>query len=126
MSVCIVTGSTVAKIATLSFTLAWTHSVQKTRWIEEWRVGPTSLQIVEAWAESNGAGMEPQNGAVFDGKFWRWKPAMGPLPEVALRRSDAVPEGWTFCTKGPQGSQCRAIGTPADTADIAVLKPCPD
>jgi len=122
MSVCIVTGSTVAKIATLSFTLAWTHSVQKTQWIEEWRVNPTSMQIVEARAESNGAGMEPQDGAVFDGKFWRWKPALGPLPEVALRRSDAVPAGWTFCALG----QCRAIGTPADTADIAVLKPCPD
>ena len=43
------------------------------------------------------------------------------LPEVLLRRSSAVPEGWRLCADGA----CRAIGDLSETADVVVLKPCP-
>ena len=120
MNLCIVSGTTIAKIATLTFTLSWQHSVQKTQWIETWRVLPTTLELVEAKVEGTGAGMEPPEGAVFDGRFWRWKPTVGPLPEVRLSRSDVLPQGWQLCT--PDG--CRAVASAADRADVVILKSC--
>ncbi len=119
-ALCIASASGIAKIAVTAFTLSWTHSVEKTRWEEDWRVTPAGLEIIEARVEGSGAGMDPPDGSRFDGKFWRWKPPLKPLPELALRRSDAVPQGWTFCAEG----RCRPIADAAEKADIVRLSPC--
>ena len=44
------------------------------------------------------------------------------LPELLLRRSDAVPQGWTLCAAG----KCRAIADRAETADVVAMRPCRD
>ena len=119
MSLCVVGAKTLV-LATSAFTLTWTHSVEKTLWEEHWRVEPSGLRIVEASVEGSGAGMEPGEGARFDGRFWRWKPDLPLLPELLLRRSDAVPQGWRLCT----GGKCRAIADRAETADVVAVRPC--
>lgn len=119
MSLCVVGAKTLA-IAVNVFTLSWTHSVQKTLWQERWRVEAGGLRIVEARVEGSGAGMEAGEGAKFDGRFWRWTPNLPLLPQLLLRRSDAVPQGWTLCAAGT----CRAIGDYRETADVVVLVPC--
>ncbi len=119
MSLCVL-GAKTLMIAASTFTLTWTHSVQKTIWEERWRVEPGGLRIVDARVEGSGAGMEAGEGATFDGRFWSWKPNVPLLPEVLLRRSDAVPQGWTLCAAG----ECRAIADKAETADVVALKPC--
>ena len=35
MSLCIVSGSLLAALPLTAFTLAWTHSIEKTRWEED-------------------------------------------------------------------------------------------
>ncbi|MGE3246116.1 MAG: DUF1850 domain-containing protein [Beijerinckiaceae bacterium] len=120
MPLCIASAGGIAKVSALAFTLAWTHSVEKTRWEEDWRVTPAGLEIVEARIEGSGAGMDPPDNARFDGKFWRWKPPLKPLPEVLLRRSEAVPQGWTFCAAG----SCRQIATAAEKGDYVRLSVC--
>ena len=100
MSLCIVAGAAVTRLAVAAFTLGWTHSVEKTRWEEDWAVGSGMLALTEARIEGLGAGMETPQGAVRRGRFWTWKPRVPPIPEVLLRRSDAVPEGWTLCANG--------------------------
>lgn len=119
MSLC-VAGAKTFVLATSAFTLSWTHSVQKTLWEEHWRVEKGGLRIVEARVEGSGAGMEAGEGAKFDGRFWRWKPSLPRLPELLLRRSDAVPQGWTLCAAG----RCRAIADRAEKADMVTLRPC--
>lgn len=120
MSLCVVGAKTLV-LAASAFTLSWTHSVQKTLWEEHWRVENGGLRIVEARVEGSGAGMEPGEGATFDGRFWNWTPKLPLLPELLLRRSDAVPLGWTLCANGA----CRQIADRAETADVVALKPCP-
>ena len=119
MSLCVVGAKTLV-LAASAFTLSWTHSVEKTLWVERWRVENGGLRIVEASVEGSGAGMEPGEGARFDGRFWRWKPDLPLLPELLLRRSDAVPQGWRLCT----GGKCRAIADRAETADVVAVRPC--
>lgn len=120
MSLCLIAGAGVTRLAVAAFTLSWTHSVEKTRWEEDWVVGRGMLAIVEARIEGMGAGMEMPADAVRAGKFWSWKPRILPLPELLLRRSEAVPEGWGLCADG----DCRRIGAVGEPADVVILRAC--
>jgi hypothetical protein len=69
MSICLIAGGKAVAFAAAAFTLSWTHSVQKTRWEEDWRLTPSGLQLVESRIEGSGAGMEVPDGAVLkDGR----------------------------------------------------------
>jgi len=120
LALCIEAGAKLTKIVTLTFTLSWTHSVEKTLWAEEYRITPAGLILTDARIESTGAGMEMPADATFDGRFWHWRPKLPPLPELQLRRSDAVPEGYALCTQ----EGCRAIADRNEQADILTLRPC--
>jgi hypothetical protein len=105
-----------------AFTLAWTHSVQKTEWEEDWRIDGGLLTLVEARVQGTGAGMEPPPEAHFDGRFWRWKPVIAPLRNVALRRSGATAD-WRLCVNG----QCEPLSKALlPDADPVVLSACQD
>ena len=108
------------RLAIAAFTLSWTHSVEKTRWEEDWSVGRGMLAIESARIESMGAGMETPPDAVREGRFWTWRPKVPPQGELLLRNSAAKPEGWTLCADGA----CRRIGGADDTADIIRLTAC--
>jgi hypothetical protein len=99
LSLCILLGGKQVVYAVTLFTLSWTHSVEKTRWEEDWRVGPAGLEIVEARIEGSGAGMDPPPDARFDGRYWRYRPALPPQPHLALARSGATGDGWQICLK---------------------------
>jgi hypothetical protein len=120
MELCLLAGGVTVRLATLALTLAWTHSVQKTRWEEDWQLREGKLVIVESRVQGSGAGMEPGPDARFDGQWWRWRPATPPLSEVVLRRSGATAD-WNVCIAGA----CRPMREllPAD-ADPVTMKPC--
>ena len=122
MGLCIAAGGSLLKAyaGIAAFTLAWTHSVQKTEWEEDWRIVNDHLVISEARVQGTGAGMEPPAEARFDGHFWRWTPAMVPMTEVILRRSSAT-DDWRLCIAGA----CQSMDTvlPKD-ADPVVLSAC--
>lgn len=122
MGICLLIGATQIAYAASAFTLAWTHSVEKTGWEEDWRVTPRGLEIVEARIAGTGAGMEPPADAVFDGKVWRYRPNLPPQDEVALARSGATDGGWGICFDG----RCQALPEPiGDAVAPMVLRPCP-
>ncbi|MFL5190929.1 MAG: DUF1850 domain-containing protein [Microvirga sp.] len=103
-----------------AITLAWTHSVEKIVWEEDWRSSPAGLELVEARVRGSGAGMEPPPDAKFANGVWSWKPNMLPQAEVIMRRSGATAD-WRICLSG----QCRpmeAYVPPA--ADPIVMKAC--
>jgi hypothetical protein len=118
MSLCIIAAGKTAILAVSAFTLSWTHSVEKTRWEEHWRVAAGGLQIVEARVQGSGAGMEPPDGAVFDQGWWSYGPDLGPQAELALAASGTTGGGWRLCSsKG-----CLTLGDKAGAT--VTLRPC--
>jgi hypothetical protein len=88
------------------FTLAWTHSVEKTRWEEDWRVTPAGLQIVEARIKGSGAGMEPPADAVLEDGWWVYAPQLPVQSKLRLAASGATVGGWSLCANG----ECLELG----------------
>lgn len=78
MGVCLATSLGALALAANSFTLAWTHSIEKVRWEESWSVrdGPHQAVLVleRVRVRGHGAGMEPPPGAVLHDGAWEWQP----------------------------------------------------
>lgn len=103
-----------ATVPTKEFTLAWTHSVEKIRWEEDWRVTDDSKIVpVAARIQGSGAGMEPPPDAVLRDGWYHYSPRVAPLAHVTLRRS-GLTRDYTICWDG----QCRPME--------ALLPPGPD
>jgi hypothetical protein len=118
----LVAGVVAARLAGIeAFTLAWTHSVEKIEWQEDWRVEGRLLRLAQARVKGTGAGMEPPPEARLVDGAWRWAPAVAPLPRIVLRRSGATAD-WRICAGG---EGCRELGAlvPA-SADPVELAPC--
>jgi hypothetical protein len=118
MSLCILAAGKTVTLSAAAFTLSWTHSVERTRWEEDWKVMPSGLQVIEARIKGSGAGMEPPEGAVLKNGWWIYAPDVGPQRRVVLAASGATGDGWTLCTV--QG--CRELGKAA--GDTIALEPC--
>jgi hypothetical protein len=117
--ICLAGGGVVVKLAA-AITLSWSHSVEKTRWEEDWRTHPAGIAIVESRVQGTGAGMEIPDGAKLKGKSYRYRPHLAPQKEVVLRRSGATAD-WNICISGT----CKPMSDyiPAD-ADPVTLSLC--
>ena len=122
LSLCLASAGVVKTLSIAAFTLAWTHSIEKTDWQEDWRVTPQGLALVQARVKGSGAGMEPPPEARLVNGWFRWRPKRAPLPEVVLGNSGAAGE-WRLCHDG----SCRALsdifGHPVGT-DVTTIKAC--
>jgi len=121
MSLCLAAGALGVALGWSQFTLAWTHSVQKTDWEEDYRVEGASLVNVESRVKGSGAGMEPGPDAVLRGGWWVSRPHRA-LPALRLARGKAVPD-WRLCHAG----SCAPLGAflpGAATDDPVTLAAC--
>lgn len=118
MSLCIAAGGKAVTMAVAAFTLSWTHSVERSRWEEDWRVTPAGLEIVEARVKGSGAGMEPAEGARLVDGWWVYAPKLKPQPSIVLAASGATGAGWTLCAAG----RCTTLG--AEAGETVVIKAC--
>jgi hypothetical protein len=117
---CLVAGLVTIGLGADEITLTWRHSVEKQIWEEDWRRVGAVIQLTGARVRGSGAGMEMPPGAVLRDGAWHWRPAMPPVPELVLRRSDSVPD-WRVCTV----TACRPLGDLVPVAaDPVVLKAC--
>jgi len=120
MQFCLLAAGKTAALGVTAMTLAWTHSIEKIRWEEDWRIQGNQMTIVQSRVQGTGAGMEPGPGATFDGHWFRWRPDMKPLKTVTLRRSGATAD-WSVCIRG----KCRPMSAyVGEKADPVVMKPC--
>lgn len=105
--ICIGEGAAAIVLATGTFALSWTHSVERTEWRERWVVEDGALRITAASVMGSGAGVDPPEGAVLRGGAYHWRPDLPPVPKLVLAASGATGDGWTLC---PEGGKCRMVG----------------
>lgn len=122
-AVCILlAGSLRATLPAQEFTVAWMHSVEKTRWEERYRVAGRSLVLDRARVEGSGAGMDPGRGAKLDGGWWTWHPHAAPLSELRLTISPYTSD-YDICF----ARRCTPLHVLAKTGlepAVAVIRPC--
>lgn len=106
MSLCVLAGGKVAVVAASAFTLAWTHSIEKTGWEEDWQVTPAGLHLVEARVKGSGAGMEPPPDARLENGWFVWNPNLPAQTKLTLAASGATGAGWSLCA----AENCLSLG----------------
>jgi len=104
LSLCLASAGVVKTLSLAAFTLAWTHSIEKIEWQEDWRVTAGGLEVVQARIKGFGAGMEPPPEARLVDGWFQWKPKRAPMPSVVLGNSGAAGE-WRLCGAG----RCRTL-----------------
>ena len=113
-----VAGALRAALPTSELTLAWTHSVEKTRWEEDYRVDGDGLRLVVARIQGSGAGMDPPPDAVLRDGYWTWHPYTAPFRELRLTLSSYVAD-YELCWRG-RCATLRQLVAPRDDARSAV------
>lgn len=108
---CIAAGALLAFLPAPAFTLAWTHSIEKIRWEEDWRLEAGRLRLVEARVRGSGAGMEPPAGAMLENGVWRYRPDVAPVERLRLAHSAFV-AGYELCVEGACRPLAELAGTP--------------
>jgi hypothetical protein len=121
MQFCLLAAGATIRLGTVALTLGWTHSVEKIRWEEDYRLTPAGIVVTQDRIQGTGAGMEPPPDATFDGEWWRYTPHIPPQKQIVLRRSGMTVSDWDVCIKG----QCKAMGAYLPTnADPVTLEGC--
>ena len=99
-------------VPTERFTLAWTHSVERVRWEEDYVVERATagavvrLQLVQARVKGSAAGMEPPDDAVLEGGWYRYRPST-PLPPVLRLTRSPYTADYELCT---ESVPCQPMG----------------
>ena len=122
LSLCLASAGAVKALSVAAFTLAWTHSIEKVEWQEDWRVTAKGLELVEARVKGSGAGMEPPPEARLHGGWFRWKPARPVMSEVTLGNSGAAGE-WRLCAAGKCRTLSDILGHPVGT-NATTMRAC--
>lgn len=104
---CIAAGGKILALAASTFTLSWTHSVQRIEWWERWEVSAEGLRPVEARVAGSGAGIEPPPDALWRADGWHYRPSLPPQREIFLSASGTTGGGWTLCAEGT----CHVLGS---------------
>ena len=86
------------------FTLAWTHSVERTEWQEEWRLSGSALVLETARVKGGGAGVEPPPDARVEAGWVVWHPRLPPQERVVLAASSHTADH-RLCVAG----ECRPL-----------------
>ena len=122
LSLCLASAGVVKSLALAAFTLAWTHSVEKIEWQEDWRVSRDGLELAQARVKGSGAGMEPPPEARLVDGWFQWQPARAAMPELVLGNSGAAGE-WRLCSDGNCRTLSEIFGHPVG-ANVTTLRAC--
>ena len=101
---CLAAGATVVTLHAPAFTLAWTHSIEHTRWEEDYRLSGHRIELTEARIQGSGAGMDPPPDARLAGGWWHYAPKNRWHEELRLTRSPYTAD-YELCVAG----SCRSL-----------------
>lgn len=111
----LVAGAVRAVLPSDAFSVAWTHSVQRSQWEERYRVLTGGLVLEEARVEGSGAGMEAGTDAVLRDGWWTWAPRQN-LRSITLTVSSYAGD-YRICTAARCTALRELVGpTPEGTA----------
>lgn len=109
------------------FTLAWTHSIEKVRWEEDYEVLATSptaqnmlLAAVRARIKGSAAGMEPPKDSILKSGWYEYTPTTASSQVLRLTRSEFTAD-YELCLAA--GCQPLSTWLPSDNG-ITLLAPC--
>ena len=122
LSLCLLSAGVAKTLTLAAFTLAWTHSVEKTDWQEDWRITAGGLELVQARVKGSGAGMEPPPEARLVDGWFQWQPKRAAVPQLVLGNSGAAGE-WRICADG----RCRTLSEIFERpigANVTVMRVC--
>lgn len=122
MSLCLASAGVVKALSIAAFTLAWTHSIEKVEWQEDWRVTPLGLELAQARVKGSGAGMEPPPQARLVDGWFQWQPERPAMRQVVLGNSGAAGE-WRLCTDGQCRTLSEILGHPVG-ANVTTMSAC--
>ncbi|QPF85559.1 DUF1850 domain-containing protein [Bradyrhizobium genosp. L] len=122
LSLCLASSGVVKTLSIAVFTLAWTHSIEKTAWQEDWRVTSAGLELTQARIKGFGAGMEPPPEARLIDGWFQWAPPPALRPEVVLGNSGAAGE-WHLCQAGHCQTLSEIFGHPIG-ANVTTMSVC--
>lgn len=110
MSLCVAASGNLIALAASAFSLTWTHSVEKTEWVENWVLMENRLQLEQARVTGSGAGIGLPDDAVWRDGVWTYRPELAPLEQLNLAASGATLSPWTLCTS----QTCLQLGEGAE------------
>lgn len=107
-----------------TLTLAWTHSIEKVRWEEDYQVfvrdGLLWLEATEARVKGSAAGMEPPQDARWVQGWFAYTPTLRHLPQLRLSRSEYAAD-YELCAQG----RCQPLTTWLGARQgYALVQPC--
>ena len=106
-----------------AFTLAWTHSIEKIRWEEDYLLAKGGLKLVAARIRGSGAGMEPPADAVLRDGVWHYRPAQDFVEKLRLTRS-AYAADYELCRPDGCAPLAAVVGS-VDAAPLVEMFTCP-
>ena len=112
-----------ARVPAQQFTLAWTHSVEKVVWEEDYQIDDDRLLLTEARVRGSGAGMEPPSGAQLINGVWHYRPSLSPLPKLTLTRSHYAGD-YQLCWMADCQNLTKLLGPPFAEGEVVDLFPC--
>ncbi len=118
MTGCLMVGAMALQLTAGTFTLQWTHSVERVAWQESWTVESDALRLDKSRIKGSGAGMEPGPDAVWQDGWWV-SPGHLSVPALSLAASGATGGGWTLCAD----KACQDIGV--ISGKPITVTPCP-
>jgi hypothetical protein len=121
-AICLALGARHVSLPADHFTLAWTHTVEKTQWQEDYAIRGNGLALTEARIQGTGAGMEPPPDALLQRGWWHYVPRLPVLPELRLTLSPYTAD-YRICWNGRCRSLAQVIGAKQRKGVVAV-RPC--
>ena len=123
-AICIIAAGVVrATLPAPEFTLAWEHSVEKTRWEERYRIDDAQLDPIEARIQSFGAGMEAPPGAKLQNGWWVWHPDAAPYESLTLTRSNHTKD-YQLCWNGRCATLTELVGATQTNGSTVTVRAC--
>lgn len=100
MSVCVfIASKSAACLAGLLFSLSWTHSIEKTKWVEHWQIAGDQLVLQKTFVKGSGAGIDPAPNAVLRYGWYEWEPEEPlALASISLANSELTQDNWSLCS----------------------------